>query len=109
MWLKVKEYARRKNFSEHSLSSASSIRESDEDTCQHQVNAFYALFCIILYYYYCLFVLEGGGGGGILRRIVFVSLFFSNEEPLVCESFRKVCHLEININYSIIICNSLDM
>ena len=47
--------------------------------------------------------------GGILRRIVFVSLFFSNKEPLVCESFRKVCSLEININYSIIICNSLDM
>ena len=69
MWLKVKEYARRKNFSEHSLSSASSIRESDEDTCQHQVNAFYALFCIILYYYYCLFVLEGGGGGGFLGEL----------------------------------------
>ena len=107
MWLKVKEYARRKNFSEHSLSSASSIRESDEDTCQHQVNAFYALFCIILCHYHCLFVLEGGGG--ILRRIVFVSLFFSNKEPLVSESFRKECYLEININYSIIICNSLDM
>ena len=63
MWPKVKEYARRKNFSEYSLSSASSIQASDEDTSQHQVNAFYALFCIILYYYYCLFVLEGGGGG----------------------------------------------
>ena len=66
---------------------------------------FFALYFIIIIVY----SFWRGGGGGILRRIVFVSLFFSNKEPLVCESFRKVCFLEININYSIIICNSLDM
>ena len=66
MWLKVKEYARRKNFSGDSLSSASSIRESDEDTCQHQVNAFYALFFALLLYtlLLLLFIRFGWGGGG---------------------------------------------
>ena len=65
---------------------------------------FFALYFVIIIVYSFW-----RGGGGILRRIVFVSLFFSNKEPLVSESFRKECYLEININYSIIICNSLDM
>ena len=64
---------------------------------------FFALYFVIIIVY------SFWRGGGILRRIVFVSLFFSNKEPLVSESFRKECYLEININYSIIICNSLDM